>query len=255
MQHTTHIMPRDASPILIRRIGATQSGAGGGAVVAAAHGDERTLSVRSSTCCLRCNCCECDWATAPPAREPVAYRSYDRHSRPTDRPGIPASHQSQIRNCTNLVFSSRARGAAVSATHRGNFYHFTPNRFTFTVLLNTQKQQYFIGVLRVRERGREGRKNRPKSPNGPRISKFRTSKRRVLLNAAEKIETAVECLSHRCSRWRLLPRTLPTKRLTKRFLDAPCLVIESGLQRWLPNAAVHVRAHAVGGIVSILLEH
>ena len=128
--------------------------------------------------------------------------------------------------------------------------------YTFTVLLNTQKQQYFIGVLRVRERGREGRKNRPKSPNGPRISKFRTSKRRVLLNAAEKIETAVECLSHRCSRWRLLPRTLiPTKRLTKRFLDAPCLVIESGLQRWLPNAAVHVRAHAVGGSVSILLEH
>ena len=105
MQHTTHIMPRDASPILIRRIGATQSGAGGGAVVAAAHGDERTLSVRSSTCCLRCNCCECDWATAPPAREPVAYRSYARHSRPTDRPGIPASHQNRKFEIAPILYS------------------------------------------------------------------------------------------------------------------------------------------------------
>ena len=257
MQHTTHIMPRDASPILIRRIGATQSGAGGGAVVAAAHGDERTLSVRSSTCCLRCNCCECDWATAPPAREPVAYRSYDRHSRPTDPdrrtgdPSIPPIANSKLHQSCILQPSPRGGGQRDAQRQLLPFYAQPIHFYRFIRILNTQKQQYFIGVLRVRERGREGRKNRPKSPNGPRISKFRTSKRRVLLNAAEKIETAVECLSHRCSRWRLLPRTLPTKR----FLDAPCLVIESGLQRWLPNAAVHVRAHAVGGIVSILLEH
>ena len=116
MQHTTHIMPRDASPILIRRIGATQSGASGSAVVAAAHGDERTLSVRSSTCCLRCNCCECDWATAPPAREPVAYRSYDRHSRPTDPdrrtgdPSIPPIANSKLHQSCILQPSPRGGG-------------------------------------------------------------------------------------------------------------------------------------------------
>ena len=43
--------------------------------------------------------------------------------------------------------------------------------YTFTVLLNTQKHQFFIGVLvRVRERGRGRAEKSPKSPNGPRIS-------------------------------------------------------------------------------------
>ena len=130
-------------------------------------------------------------------------------------------------------------------------HSFSGGSGTFTVLLKLTN--FSSACARARKgAGEAGRKNRQTRRTGRAFRTIgRASKRRVLLNAAEKIETAVECLSHRCSRWRLLPRTLPTKR----FLDAPCLVIESGLQRWLPNAAVHVRAHAVGGIVSILLEH
>ena len=141
MQHTTHIMPRDASPILIRRIGATQSGAGGGAVVAAAHGDERTLSVRSSTCCLRCNCCECDWATAPPAREPVAYRSYDRHSRPTDRPAHRGSqHPTNRKFEIAPILYSPAEPAGRRSARR--------TEATFTILRPTDSLLPFYSILK-----------------------------------------------------------------------------------------------------------
>ena len=69
---------------------------------------------------------------------------------------------------------------------RCHFYHFTPISCHFCLNCD-ETPNSSSGVLSVRERcGAGGAENSPKSPKG---RAFRTSKRRVLLNAPEKIDS------------------------------------------------------------------